>query len=506
MLGRPMHFLVAFLLATGFMVESALAESVFRLGREADAKALDPPLTIENLDIWTMNNINAYLVRATKHADDIEPDLATHWEISEDGLTYTFHLREAMFSDGSPVTAQDAKFSIERARDHELATQAALYQNIASVETPDDRTVVFTLNEPSAPFLSILAMFPASILPQAVVEERGEELRQQPGGRRRLPPQRVAARRGHRPGAQSALLGGRACRWSIGSSGTSSRRTTRASSRCRRASWMGLSSFPSNRIAELEANPDIQMILDPSSKTDHLLPNHAAPPLDNLNVRKAIRLAIDSQAIIDVVTFGYATPANTFLSAGMMHHDGDAPLPAYDPEEARAMLEAEGATGTTLGLTIQAGNRVDEQISVLLQQQLAEVGITIDIRKVDPSQWINFLIEGDYELGTVYWTNDIIDPDQKTAFTLIGDDNRNFFSNWTSPPEVTELVKQARVEQDFENRSALYAALQMIANDNEVLYSLYNSPFRNIARACVKGFFQSPLGRVDLEHVDMSGC
>ena len=171
-----------------------------------------------------------------------------------------------------------------------------------------------------------------------------------------------------------------------------------------------------------------------------------------------------------------------------------------------AMLEAEGAAGATLELTIQAGNRVDEQISVLLQQQLAEVGIAIDIKKVDPSQWINFLIEGDYELGTVYWTNDIIDPDQKTAFTLIGDDNRNFFSNWPSPPEVTELVKQARVEQDFEKRSELYAQLQKVANDNEVLYSLYNSPFRNIARSCVQGFFQSPLGRVDLEHVDMSGC
>ena len=114
MLGRPTHFLVAFLLAAGFMVEAALAESVFRLGRESDAKALDPPLTIENLDIWTMNNINSYLVRATKHADDLEPDLATHWDISEDGLTYTFHLREAKFSDGSAVTAQDAKFSIER--------------------------------------------------------------------------------------------------------------------------------------------------------------------------------------------------------------------------------------------------------------------------------------------------------------------------------------------------------------------------------------------------------
>ena len=131
--------------------------------------------------------------------DDLEPDLATHWEISEDGLTYTFHLREAKFSDGSPVTAQDAKFSIERARDHELATQAALYQIITSIETPDERTVVITLREPSAPFLSTIAMFPASILPQKVVEERGEDFGSNPDRCRRLPPQGVAARRGHRP-------------------------------------------------------------------------------------------------------------------------------------------------------------------------------------------------------------------------------------------------------------------------------------------------------------------
>ena len=195
---------------------------------------------------------------------------------------------------------------------------------------------------------------------------------------------------------------------------------------------MRLCSYPSTALAELEANPDIQMILDPSSKTDHLLPNHAKPPLDNLNVRKAIRMAIDSQSIIDVVTFGYATHANTFLSAGMMHHDGDAPVPptirrrpwpCWRPRRRRGHARVDDPGG-------QPGRR---QISVLLQQQLAEVGIAIDIKKVDPSQWINFLIEGDYELGTVYWTNDIIDPDQKTAFTLIGDDNRNFFSNWPSP-------------------------------------------------------------------------
>ena len=115
MLGRPAHFLVAFLLAAGFMVEAALAESVFRLGRESDAKALDPPLTIENLDIWTMNNINSYLVRATKHADDLEAR-------SGDALGYfrgrphlhVLSARGQVLGRERRVTAQDAKFSIER--------------------------------------------------------------------------------------------------------------------------------------------------------------------------------------------------------------------------------------------------------------------------------------------------------------------------------------------------------------------------------------------------------
>ena len=89
MLGTLTRILGAVVLVTAFMVEAAVADGVFRLGRESDAKTLDPPITIENLDIWTMNNLNAYLVRATKNADNLEPDLATHWEISPDGLTYT---------------------------------------------------------------------------------------------------------------------------------------------------------------------------------------------------------------------------------------------------------------------------------------------------------------------------------------------------------------------------------------------------------------------------------
>ena len=90
--------------------------------------------------------------------------------VSEDGKTYSFTLREgAKFGDGSPVTASDVKFSIERLRDGEGSVFGSMFTVISAIDVPDDRTVVFTLAEPTTPFLSILALFAAAILPEAAV-------------------------------------------------------------------------------------------------------------------------------------------------------------------------------------------------------------------------------------------------------------------------------------------------------------------------------------------------
>ena len=122
------------------------------------------------------------LVEFKPGTTEIEPGLAESWEISDDGLVYTFHLRDAKFSDGSPVTAQDAVFSLTRVRDDPESVQSAIYQIIKSVEAPDDRTVVITLSEPSAPFLATLAMFAAAVLPEHAVTELGEQFSEQPVG------------------------------------------------------------------------------------------------------------------------------------------------------------------------------------------------------------------------------------------------------------------------------------------------------------------------------------
>ena len=97
---------------------AAFAAGVLKIAHEQDVTTFDPILTIQNADIWVMDNMNAGLVRVTNDGTGLEPDLAESWTVSPDAKTYTFKLRDGLkFSDGSPLTAQDVKFSLERLRD-----------------------------------------------------------------------------------------------------------------------------------------------------------------------------------------------------------------------------------------------------------------------------------------------------------------------------------------------------------------------------------------------------
>ena len=174
---------LAALAAIGLWSAGALAGGTLKIAREQDNTTFDPILTIQNADIWVMDNMNAGLVRVTKDGLGLEPDLAKEWAISDDAKTYTFKLRPGIkFSDGSPVTAGDVKFSLERLRDQQDSVMASMYGIVAAIDTPDDATLVVHLNEPSAPFLSTLAMFAASIVPEAAVKAAGEDFGSRPVG------------------------------------------------------------------------------------------------------------------------------------------------------------------------------------------------------------------------------------------------------------------------------------------------------------------------------------
>jgi len=162
------------------------------------------------------------------------------------------------------------------------------------------------------------------------------------------------------------------------------------------------------------------------------------------------------------------------------------------------MLSAAGVSNLTLKYLIRAGDEVDEQTAVLVQQQLAKAGITADLQKVDPSQEWDMTIAGDYDISVNYWTNDILDPDQKTTFVLGHDSNNNYMTNYKNDA-VKDLVAKARLELDPKKREQMYIDLQKMAKDDVNWIDLYYSPYINVARKNIDNFHQNPLGRFFLE-------
>jgi peptide/nickel transport system substrate-binding protein len=255
---------------------------------------------------------------------------------------------------------------------------------------------------------------------------------------------------------------------------------------------------PFSRVEELKKDPNLNVDIDASTREDHLLINHAHGALGKKEVRQALDLAIDKKAIVDTVTFGQGTVANSYIPKGALYYYADNLQRPYDPAKAKELLAAAGASDLTLNYLVRAGDEVDEQTAVLVQQQLQKAGITANLQKVDPSQEWDMIVAGDYDVSVNYWTNDILDPDQKTTFVLGHDSNNNYSTNYKSEA-VKELVAKARLELDPKKREQMYVDLQKMAKDDVNWIDLYYSPYINVSRKNIENFYQNPLGRFFLE-------
>lgn len=486
------------LAATTALASVAEAAGVLTIGRREDSSTFDPINTAQNIDFWVFMNVYDVLVRVDESGTELVPGLAESWDVSDDGLTYTLQLRDARFSDGSPITSEDAKFSLERVRDSELSLWSDSYKVIADMQTPDPSTLVITLSEPSAPFLSTLAMPATSVISKSGHEAMGQEAYAE---------NPIASgafvvdewRRGDRVilkknpefwQADSVSLDG--VEW-ISVPDDNTRMLNVQAGELDAAIFV-----PFARVAELTQDPNLNVLIEPSTREDHLLMNHESAPLDDVRVREALDYAIDKQAILDTVTFGQGEAANSFVPKGALYHRADNGARPYDPEKARALLAEAGQEGVTLDYLVNAGNEVDEQIAVLLQQQLAQVGVTVNLTKMDPSQTWDMLVDGDYDLSVMYWTNDILDPDQKTTFVVGHDVNMNYMTRYENE-QVKQLVADARLELDPAAREQMYYEIQALAKADAHWIDLYYSPFINVTRKGIENFDQNPLGRFFLE-------
>lgn len=504
LLRRLATSLVALGLAFAVGAGDLLAEGTLRIGRPGDSTIFDPILISQSADFEVAANLNAMLVRNNAAATGVEPDLAERWEVSPDGLVYRFHLRPSLaFSDGSPIRASDVKFSLERLRDTPDAVFAAMVAPIVAIDTPDARTVVITLSRPTAPFLPALALLAAAVLPEAAIRNRYDAFLTRPigAGAFRLvewrPGRLVALERN--PQYWEAPRRPRLDRveWH-----TMPNPTTRLV-KLRTGEIDAATDLPFDRIAGLQDDPTLMLRLEPSRRETLLLLNHARPPLDDLRVRQAICQAIDRRAIAATATAGIATPTDGFIPTGSPFANPDRPDCAYDPAEAKRLLSEAGVDHLRLKLPIAAGDAPQAQIATLLRDQLATIGIAVEIETQEIGQAWETVRAGGFDLAIDEWTDDTVDPDQKTSFALGGDaENLSYFTRYRNPA-VSSLIDEGRSELDPEKRKAIYDRIREIAKQDVPWIDLYYTPYRNVSRSDVRGFAQNPLGRLTIEDTEI---
>lgn len=463
-----------------------------------DVSSFDPIPVFDNMSIWTMLLIYDQLIRVGPDGLSLEPGLATEWTRSEDGLAYTFTLRETAFHDGTPCTAEDAAFCLNRAAFDEASSWAFIFSAVETFEATDATTLTAKLKQIWVPFEADMALFGASIYPKAAFEAQGEDLWQAPIGTG--PFMFDAWEKGAR-----ITLKKNPSYWEAPKPYLDElvfEVLTDANARMLQFQSGDLdivTDVPFNQLEPLRANPDVVVLQDAVARFDYIGLNVTRAPLDDRKVRQAINHAVDKDAIIQNVLFGAGTPATSFLPK-MPGNDPNSPGYPFDLEKAKALIAESGhKDGFGFEIIITTGDPVASQVCQLVAAQVAAIGGDVTITQLEPGIWTERVtVAKDFDAAKTYYTTDIIDPDELAAFAVLSDGGTD--AVWTSykNEEVDQLIRDAQVELDPAKRQEMYNKIQALHLDDAPMIFLYYPTGRTATQTYVKNFHILPTGNYRL--------
>ena len=409
----------------------------------------------------------------------IVPSLAESWDISDDGLEYTFHLRQGVkFHNGNDFTAEDVAYTFHRMLTVEGGVNTEFIDQIKGadellagetdtlegVEVVDDYTIKVTLKEPFAGFLASISSPGVSIYDSEATEAAGDQFGMDP-----------AVTVGTGPFEFSS--------WSFNNQLVLTRNEDY---------WKGASGLPGVVIkiipdtetqsmmfesGELdildldyaadsvdrftETYPD-QIVQGPRVGIVYFTMNFTTEPFQDVRVRKAVQMSIDRQAILDALYGGRGQVEQGIFPHGLIGFNPDQEEIKYDPEAAKALL-AEAGYADGFDMEIAADSSASDTMTMALEivsDQLAEVGIRAEIKNYDESTWLETRKSG--ELGSFIstWSADYNDPDN-FIYTFFGNEEKTRIRSINYPDtEVMERVAKARTVVNEDERLAEYKALE----------------------------------------------
>ncbi len=479
--------------------------AAFIFARGSDAQKLDPADIDDGESVNTLAQICEGLVRFKSGTLEIQPWLAQSYTISNDGLTYTFKLREGVkFHDGSSLDATAALFTFKRQIDpaHPAHFPTAsfqywenLFREIREIHAPEPMTLQFELNEPNASILYSLATFPAWLISPRAFEKYDRAMIRHPVGTGPyrfvdwIPNQAIILEKNPDYWGKPALF-----------------------------ERLVMRSIPDNTVRLLELKSDkihaldglqpaeLKVITDDPKFTIHSQPgmnvgylaiSHFSERLRNSEIRHAIAMAIDRQAIVDLALDGYAVVAEYPIPPGFLGEpeNGKPPM-RFDPETARAIINKypELHTRPVELHTFTAPRPYFPdplKIASLIRSDLEKVGLKVEIITRDFKSHLVVARRGQFELGLLGWSGDNGDTDNFLA---------TFFASWAAVEDsatnisfyknkaMDNLLVAGRQKTDLRQRQKIYEeALTLWARDLPLIPLLHSEQIV-VTRSEVTGF------------------
>lgn len=493
------------------------AETFYQLSGEPEPKELDPAVSTSSAEDYT-GLLFSGLVRLTPGMQ-IEPDLSESWEISNDGATYTFTLREGVqFADGTPITAQDVADSWERATDPELdSTTARTYlgdiqgvqekldgdaETISGLEVIDRATLKVTLLGPRPYFLAKLTYPTAMVVDTRFASTTDEAWVWTANAsgpftiKEHIEGEALIFERNdsyHHPASVRYLL------YSFIWGGSPKSLFEDGE--------LDLLPIPYDDVLQVKKEDDPshdQLVSTPSMCTSLLQLNTARQPTDDPKVREALALAIDRDELNESILSGLSMAAGTILPPAMPGFSADLDEVRFDPEAARQALQESAYAGKpiTIKITI-AGYAGDESpmVSAVANMWKQTLGINVQIENLDPSDFERAARENPGNVVSYGWCADY--PDPENFLDLLFHTGNDFNVTAYSNAEIDALLEQARIEPDPQKRLALYRQVEERLLAEYVSIPLFHSISHYLIHSRVQNYIAPSLGVQQMQNVSL---
>jgi peptide/nickel transport system substrate-binding protein len=497
-----------------------------------DASKLDPSDVTDSESLLATWHIFEGLTRYKPGTTEVEPSLATQWTTSEDGLEWTFTLRDGVtFHDGEPFDAEAVVWNFNRwfdpadpshFADWEFAYWGDMFQGFkgadkdgdgeedsffVSAEAVDPATVKLTLRRPNAPLLQTLAMSNFAFSSPAAVEAAGASYGTPDGNPIAIGtgPYMVES---WQNGDQITLVAN-ADYWGDAPATPNLvlRKIPDNSARflaLRAGEIDGMNQMNPEDIASAESDENVQVIFEPANNVGYLGFNQAHAPWGNLNCRLAVAHSIDKQAIVDGLHAGDAEAATQMMPPKLWGFNAAIEDYAYDPEAAKTALDAclaEETMPASVSLFVPPIARFyfpkPAELGEAIQSGLAGLGITTEIQSPEWQTYLTQVRAGEADLFLLGWGGDNGDPDNFLCVFFCGGDGAwNSDADGTALPpndELNTMLREAATLSDQAARQTMYEEANQLAHDEVLSVPLVHRTPPLGFGATISGYASSPI-------------